>query len=195
MTTAAPAYRAGPVAARVAPTPIGSGISMRKLPPASHEGIASCCDHWLSKARGNYEAPSARWLFMLAHEVKALLAPIDAQYAATLERVRHLEAILLQWNEVFGAPAPGRLASPAALASELRSHQSMNESLRDALQEAREAAATSERRCLETLRQHHDAHRAELQREREQHRAEIDRLRALHASELARAATARVEDD
>lgn len=178
------AYTPGVVSTRVAPSPIGSGISMRRLPPPSHEAIFASVDHWLGKARGNYEAPSSRWLFMMAHEVKALLEPLRATYATTLSRMRHLETILLQWNEVFGSPTQEKLASPAALAQELRSYQSTNAQLRSELQEARQFAELAERRCLETLRQHHAAHSAELQREREKHAAEVERLRELHASQL-----------
>lgn len=125
------AYVTGTVPSRVAPAPVGSGISFRKLPPPSHEAILASCQHWLSRSRGNYEHPSQRHLFMLAHEVSSLLAPLRAEHNATRARLNHLEAILLQWSEVFGAPAEGKLASPAALASELRSSQSTNESLRE----------------------------------------------------------------
>lgn len=185
-------YMPAPVSKRVSPSPVGSGISFRKLPPASHESIMASCDHWLSKAQGNYEAPSARWLFMLAHEVKALLEPLRKEHAATCARLRHLESVLLQWTEVFDPASGSGLASPAALASQLKSQQSTNAQLREALQKAHEVTAAGERRCLELLRQHHEAHAQERERERDRHAAELERLHQLHAAQL-RVLSARAE--
>jgi hypothetical protein len=92
-------YQPPPVSARVAPAPVASGISFRKLPPASIQSIGSCVDHYLSKCQGSYEHPAARWLFECAHDVKALAEPLRAEEARKNERLRHLEDMLSQWNE------------------------------------------------------------------------------------------------
>ena len=66
---------------RIPPAPIASGLSVRKLPKASVEQIARTCDHWLGKTQGGYEHPSTRYLFEMAHELKALIEPLRAEEA------------------------------------------------------------------------------------------------------------------
>ena len=169
---------------RVAAAPVGSGISFRKLPSASHASVIACCDFWLGKAGGKYESPSSRHLFELAHEVKALVEPLRAEEHAMAARLRHLESLLVQWNEIFGAPGNGDLASPATLAAALRREKETNARMQAEVAEAQRAAGAAQRQCLEALRQHHRAHAEEREREAARHTAEISRLRDLHAAQL-----------
>ena len=172
------------VPSRVAAAPVGSGISFRKLPSASHASVIACCDFWLGKAGGKYESPSSRHLFELAHEVKALVEPLRAEEHAMAARLRHLESLLVQWNEIFGAPGNGDLASPATLAAALRREKETNARMQAEVAEAQRAAGAAQRQCLEALRQHHRAHAEEREREAARHTAEISRLRDLHAAQL-----------
>lgn len=96
-------YEPPPVSTRLAPAPVASGISFRKLPPASVRSVGSCVEHWLSKCAGDYEHPAARWLFECCHEVKALLEPLRQEEARKATRLHHLEEMLSQWNECGAA--------------------------------------------------------------------------------------------
>lgn len=185
-------YKPAPVSSRVAPAPTASGISFRTndLPRVSHRQIAATCDHFLTKCRGDYAAPASRWLFELCHEVKALLAPLFAEEQTTRARLQHLESLLYQWNEVFGAPRDDDLVSPAALAKALKEQKAANERLRADAEAASFAAIATERRCLEALAQHHRAHAQERERIAEQHAAELQRLHAMHEAQLAEVASA-----
>lgn len=89
----------GPVPTRTAPAPLLSGMSRRKMPPASVAAISSCVDHWMSKCTSEYEHPAQRWLFEMGHEVQALLKPLLAEEARKDARLKHLEQLLSQWNE------------------------------------------------------------------------------------------------
>lgn len=100
---------------------------------------------------------------------------------------RASQELLEQWNECFGGPATGSFASPAALAADLMAEKEANAKLRRELNEARGAAALVERRCLESLRQHHAAHAEEREREASRHAEEVARLREIQGSLLARA--------
>ena len=180
-------YTPRPVATRIPPAPVASTISVRQLPPASYASIIRACNHWLAKAAGDYKSPASRALFELAHEVKALLGPLRDEELRLQTRLKHLEALMLQWTEVFGEPCTGDLESPAALASALREQKATNERLREEVAAARSEAAATEARCLETLRQHHSAHTLDLERVERRHAEEMAQLRSLHAALLQRA--------
>ena len=94
-----PAHYEPRMPTRIAPAPIASGISVRKLPAASVDQIAKTCDHWLAKGGGDYGHPATRRLFEMAHEVKALLEPLQVEERRKDTRLHHLEEILAQWNE------------------------------------------------------------------------------------------------
>ena len=172
------------VATRVAPTPVASGISFRKLPAASIEQISRTCDHWLGKAQGSYEHPANRHLFELVHELKALIEPMRAEEARKDQRLAHLEEVLLQWNEVFRGPGFGELASPAALAKALLEYKALNERLGMELHEARTTMSAQEEHFKAMLAQHHDAWAACQKRLTMRHAEEIARVRDLHAQQL-----------
>ena len=172
------------VATRVAPAPIASGVSFRKLPAASIEQISRTCDHWLGKAQGSYEHPANRQLFELVHELKALVEPLRAEEARKDTRLAHLEEMLLQWNEVFRGPGIGELASPAALAKALLDYKALNERLGMEPHEAHSASAAQEEQFKATLAQHHDAWAACQKRLTLRHAEEVARVRDLHAQQL-----------
>ena len=172
------------VPTRVPPAPIASGISHRKLPPASISQIAKCVEHWTAKAQGDYTHPSTRWMFEMSHEVKALLEPMRAEERRKDARLRHLEELLAQWNEVFGGPGVGELASPVALAQALHEQKETNQRLNDELSEVRRVASFTEQRCMQILAQHHQAHAACIEREAVRHAEEIARLRDVHAAQI-----------
>ena len=178
-------YEPQPVARRIAPAPVGSGISIRTLPIASFQKIAACADHWLAKCQGDYSHPATRWVFEMANEVKALLGPLRAEELRRMERLQYLEELLAQWNEVFGGPKSGDLASPTALAAALRDTSVANTRLRAQLDESNTLGGMYEQRCLELLRQHHAAHEAERKRDAKLHAEEIARLRDIHAAKCA----------
>lgn len=172
------------VGSRVAPAPVSSGVSFRSLPPATFTQIATTCDHWLGKAAGDYASPASRWLFEMAHEVKALLEPLREEEARKARRLFHLEQLLAQWNEVFGNSGEGELASPKALAVALREQSATIERLSSELESARTVGAAAEARCLDVLQQHHRAHGEELRRMAERHQQEIEFLKEVHAAHL-----------
>lgn len=84
---------------RIAPAPIGSGVSVRKQPVASIDQIAKTCEHWLAKSGGDYSHPATRHMFEMSHELKALIEPLRAEEARKDARLHHLEEIMAQWNE------------------------------------------------------------------------------------------------
>ena len=90
----------------------------------------------------------------------------------------------MQWNEVFGGPGVGELASPVALAQALREQKDTNERLHDELREVRRVASLTEQRCMDILAQHHAAHAACIEREAVRHAEEIARLRDVHAAQI-----------
>ena len=114
-------YEPRATATRMPPAPIASGISARKLPTASITQIGTTCDHWLAKSAGSgYGHPAQRGMFEMAHELKALIGPLRQEEARKDTRLRHLEEMMAQFNEVFGAGlGGGDLVSPAALAEAL----------------------------------------------------------------------------
>ena len=87
------------VASRTAPAPLITGVSRRKLPAATVSAMGDCIDHWLSKCQGEYEHPAQRWLFEMAHELKALIEPLRAEEYRKAVRLRHMEQMLSSWNE------------------------------------------------------------------------------------------------
>lgn len=183
-------YKQGPVATRIAPVEVASGISLRPedMPRTSLRQIARTCDHYLDKLRGDYTSKASRLLFELVHDVKVLLQPLDQEDSRTFARLQHLEGILAQWHEVFGAPSNDMdLVSPASLAAALQEQKSANDQLRAEAKAAISSAAAMERRCLETLALHHKAHAQERDRLVEQHAATIARMRAMHEAQLSHA--------
>lgn len=172
------------VPTRLAPAPIASGISQRKTAPVSIAQISKTVDHWVGKARGDYAHPSTRWLFEMSMEVKALIEPLKAEERRKEARTRHLEEILAQWNEVFGGPGVGELASPASLAQALREQKETNERLNAELGVVKRTASLTEQRCMDVLAQHHAAHAACIEREAIRHAEEVQRLREVHAAQI-----------
>ena len=125
-------------------------------------------------------------------EVKALIGPLLAEEERKDARLRHLEQMLSQWNDVFGAPGHGEFSSPAALAAALDEQKRINAALAAELQVARGHGAAAERRCLDLLAQHHRAHAEERSREARRHAKEEARLVETHTAML-RAMAARAQ--
>ena len=89
-----------------------------------------------------------------------------------------------RWNEVFGGPGSGALASPSALAAALHETKAANARLVSEFRAMSDTSAETEKRCLAVLAQHHKAHAAERERDAQRHAEEIARLRDIHASKL-----------
>ena len=101
------------VPSRVSPHPVSSGISFQALPPATIAEVEKLCDYHVEQCTGRYAGPVSRHLFDLSNEVKSLLAPLQAEDAKKQSRLAYLEALLLQWEEVFGRGGMGGLHLPA----------------------------------------------------------------------------------
>lgn len=181
---------------RVAPAPVGSGVSVRALPPASFKRLAATCDHYLSKG-GGYEGPASRYLFDLAHEVKALLEPLQREEAFKRERLRHLEEITASWNEIFGGQPGEKARTPHGMLRTLQAQQQAIDSLSAELQAARAAAEDTEQRCRQTVAAYHQQFQEELDRQARQHAAELERRGSFSPveAELQAALQLRLRDD
>lgn len=99
----APAKYTPKMPTRIAPAPIGSGVSVRKLPVASVDQLHAVTEHWLAKSGGDYGHPATRHMFEMGYELQALIEPIRAEEARKDARLFHLEEIMAQWNEVIRA--------------------------------------------------------------------------------------------
>tara|TARA_B110001452_G_C15218180_1_gene422344 strand:- start:1220 stop:1780 length:561 start_codon:yes stop_codon:yes gene_type:complete len=168
MTTHASDKKPARVPTRVAPHPVGSGISHRSLPPASIDAIVEICDHHVARSAGRYAGPVSRHLFDMANEVKGLLGPLKLEDTRRRARVFHLEQMLRSWSEVFGDGG-----SPGEMAQRMQEQDEEIDSLKQQLLDEREATRRMEGDCRQTLAQHLRAHQDELLR-----------LEARHASEL-----------
>ena len=179
-------YEPRATATRMPPAPIASGISARKLPTASITQIGTTCDHWLAKSAGSgYGHPAQRGMFEMAHELKALIGPLRQEEARKDTRLRHLEEMMAQFNEVFGAGlGGGDLVSPAALAEALYRYKELTVQLKGELEKAAQAEAAHQEHFKLVLSQHHDAWQADRERQSRRHAEEVARLRDLHAAEL-----------
>ena len=147
------------VPTRVAPRPISSGLSFKKLPPANISEIEKTIDFHLAQCQGRYEGPASRHLFDMANEIKTLLAPVLAEDTRKSSRVNHLEGMLRQWHEVFGSGG-----SPLEMKQRLSAQEAEIESLRQRLADAQHQVKMAEKDCKAMLAQHLRAHQAELQR-------------------------------
>ena len=166
------------VPSRVSPHPVSSGISFQALPPATIAEVEKLCDYHVEQCTGRYAGPVSRHLFDLSNEVKSLLAPLQAEDAKKQSRLAYLEALLLQWEEVFGRGGMGEPAqSPGDMARLLAEQQRTIAELTQRLNEAQQAARASEEHCKAMLTQHLRAHRAELLRVEARHAAELERIR------------------
>ena len=174
------------VLSRIAPAPISRGMSVRKLPRASYDEIEGVCNHYLAKvctarARiatrvaaahasptphaqtgGAYDGPASRAVFDLAHEVKALLAPAQEEEGRRRARVRHLENLMLEWEEVFGQGSSA--LTPAVVVEQLRAQGAEIAQLRARLAATEEYAVAAEAEWERVLAGHHHQHRLELER-------------------------------
>ena len=174
------------VQSRIAPAPISRGMSVRKLPRASYDEIEGVCNHYLAKvctarARiatrvaaahasptphsqtgGAYDGPASRAVFDLAHEVKALLAPAQEEEGRRRARVRHLENLMLEWEEVFGQGSSA--LTPAVVVEQLRAQSAEIAQLRARLAATEEYAVAAEAEWERVLAGHHHQHRLELER-------------------------------
>ena len=124
--------------------------------------------------------------------MKALIGPLLAEEERKDARLRHLEQMLSQWNDIFGAPGQGEFSSPAALAAALDEQRRINAALTAELQVARGHGAAAERRCLDLMAQHHRAHAEERSREARRHAKDEARLVETHTAML-RAIAARAQ--
>ncbi|KAA0153192.1 hypothetical protein FNF27_07773 [Cafeteria roenbergensis] len=100
-----PSFRPVP---RVAPFPISSGVSVRRLPEAKLVDIVRCCQHYESKCAGKYDKGSigARLLFDLSRDIQDLSQSLVQRDDDRDDRVRHLERVTKEWTSVFENP-PG----------------------------------------------------------------------------------------
>ena len=130
------------VQSRIAPAPISRGMSVRKLPRASYDEIEGVCNHYLAKTGGAYDGPASRAVFDLAHEVKALLAPAQEEEGRRCARVRHLENLMLEWEEVFGQGSSA--LTPAVVVEQLRAQSAEIGQLRARLAATEEYAVAAE---------------------------------------------------
>ena len=161
-------------------------MSVRKLPRASYDEIEGVCNHYLAKvctarARtatrvaaahasptphaqtgGAYDGPASRAVFDLAHEVKALLAPAQEEEGRRRARVRHLENLMLEWEEVFGQGSSA--LTPAVVVEQLRAQGAEIAQLRARLAATEEYAVAAEAEWERVLAGHHHQHRLELER-------------------------------
>ena len=150
------------VQSRIAPAPISRGMSVRKLPRASYDEIEGVCNHYLAKTGGAYDGPASRAVFDLAHEVKALLAPAQEEEGRRCARVRHLENLMLEWEEVFGQGSSA--LTPAVVVEQLRAQSAEIAQLRARLAATEEYAVAAEAEWERVLAGHHHQHRLELER-------------------------------
>ena len=121
----------------------------------------------------------------MAHELKALIGPLRQEEARKDTRLRHLEEMMAQFNEVFGAGlGGGDLVSPAALAEALYRYKELTVQLKGELEKAAQAEAAHQEHFKLVLSQHHDAWQADRERQSRRHAEEVARLRDLHAAEL-----------
>ena len=150
------------VQSRIAPAPISRGMSVRKLPRASYDEIEGVCNHYLAKTGGAYDGPASRAVFDLAHEVKALLAPAQEEEGRRRARVRHLENLMLEWEEVFGQGSSA--LTPAVVVEQLRTQGAEIAQLRARLAATEEYAVAAEAEWERVLAGHHHQHRLELER-------------------------------
>ena len=150
------------VQSRIAPAPISRGMSVRKLPRASYDEIEGVCNHYLAKTGGAYDGPASRAVFDLAHEVKALLAPAQEEEGRRRARVRHLENLMLEWEEVFGQGSSA--LTPAVVVEQLRAQSAEIAQLRARLAATEEYAVAAEAEWERVLAGHHHQHRLELER-------------------------------
>ncbi|KAA0162644.1 hypothetical protein FNF31_03172 [Cafeteria roenbergensis] len=109
-----PSFRPVP---RVAPFPISSGVSVRRLPEAKLVDIVRCCQHYESKCAGKYDKGSigARLLFDLSRDIQDLSQSLVQRDDDRDDRVRHLEVRL-----AVGGPAPSSPCCPVADAAPVR---------------------------------------------------------------------------
>ena len=150
------------VQSRIAPAPISRGMSVRKLPRASYDEIEGVCNHYLAKTGGAYDGPASRAVFDLAHEVKALLAPAQEEEGRRRARARHLENLMLEWEEVFGQGSSA--LTPAVVVEQLRTQSAEIAQLRARLAATEEYAVAAEAEWERVLAGHHHQHRLELER-------------------------------
>ena len=137
-------------------------MSVRKLPRASYDEIEGVCNHYLAKTGGAYDGPASRAVFDLAHEVKALLAPAQEEEGRRRARVRHLENLMLEWEEVFGQGSSA--LTPAVVVEQLRAQGAEIAQLRARLAATEEYAVAAEAEWERVLAGHHHQHRLELER-------------------------------
>ena len=111
---------------------------------------------------GAYDGPASRAVFDLAHEVKALLAPAQEEEGRRRARVRHLENLMLEWEEVFGQGSSA--LTPAVVVEQLRAQSAEIAQLRARLAATEEYAVAAEAEWERVLAGHHHQHRLELER-------------------------------
>jgi hypothetical protein len=173
---------------RVAPRPITTDMSFRAVPEASFTQISKVCDHWLAKSKG-YHGPASRNLFEMAHEIKALLEPLSIEEARRHRRLKHLEALMVQWDEVFGQGYEGdaRLRTPLSLWQALHDQDARIAALEAELHEAYKAYTVCEENCRENLARHNRAHCEEGTRQAMRHAEALEHMRVCAATQLAEA--------
>jgi len=91
-----------PVLGRVGP--FSSGLSTRTLPAASFEEVRRACDHYERKCAGRYHdnVAAARHLKDLADEVRALLGPLEQEYAEATQRPTRIVSNVRTRSDVSG---------------------------------------------------------------------------------------------
>ncbi|KNC48154.1 uncharacterized protein AMSG_04383 [Thecamonas trahens ATCC 50062] len=139
---------------RVAPEPVSSGISFRKLPRASLIELGRVCDHYEAKGAGTYGRGSkaTRYVYDMAKEVRQIIRGLEEEERAASLHTQHLERIVGEWHDVFGRLGSPELAehfpagtklTPASLYAKLREYAERIRSLESTLQ--RLSAATGDR--------------------------------------------------
>eukprot|EP00698_Gefionella_okellyi_P006090 TRINITY_DN15553_c0_g1_i1.p1 TRINITY_DN15553_c0_g1~~TRINITY_DN15553_c0_g1_i1.p1 ORF type:complete len:304 (-),score=80.27 TRINITY_DN15553_c0_g1_i1:6-896(-) len=127
---------------RIAPAPIGSGISLRDLPYPVLSDLRKLCLHYERKAGGKYASDSraARYLFDLSRELQGILDYIEQEDERRVKRTNHLERVVTEWDQVFGEQAGLKEGlTPKALNDELQKLRRQADELRIQLEGQRNA--------------------------------------------------------
>ena len=86
-----------------------TGLSLRRGDRAtsdiSFDGLRKVCHVYESRCSGHYSAKTlaGRFLYQLSQEVQAIASAVERRYQRRAKRVAYLEAIVKEWEAVFGA--------------------------------------------------------------------------------------------
>ena len=130
-----------------------TGISRRRgdrnSSDISFDGLRKVCHLYESRCSGHYSAKTlaGRFLYQLSQEVQAIASAVERRYQRRTKRVAYLEAIVKEWEAVFGsysetegaviAGISGYALTPRALHDALRERDSRLASMEAALKEMR----------------------------------------------------------